>query len=80
MVYFVVEKKVFYERKSLKYTVSEPIGYFIYHQVKHSKIPHYAHTLNVFCLGSQNKQRLFPCTALTGLFLKQILWLLRGTN
>jgi len=38
----------------------------MYHQVSHSQIPRSAHTVHVCDLyGSQNKQRLFPYTALT---------------
>ena len=37
---------------------------------KHWKILRFAHTL-YFCVlfGSQNQERMFPCAALTGLFL-----------
>jgi len=44
-------------------------GYIMYHQARHSQILRSAHTvyLCVLC-GSQNKQRLFPYTALTGWF------------
>jgi hypothetical protein len=45
-------------------------GYFAYKQVEHSLILYSAHTvyLCVLC-GSENKQRLFHCTALTDWFL-----------
>jgi hypothetical protein len=51
--------------KSLK-----PSGYYTYHQVWHSKIPHSARTVHLCVLyGRQNKQRLslllFPHTALS---------------
>jgi len=41
----------------------------MYDQTQHTKILHYAHTvyLCVLC-GSENKQRLFPYTALTDWF------------
>ena len=50
--------------------LQNPIGHFMDYQVYHTQIPRSAHTvyLCVLC-GSQNKQRLFPYTALTGLFL-----------
>ena len=48
----------------------KPRGYFTYHQVYHSTILCSAHALYLCVLcGSQNKQRLFPYTALTGRFL-----------
>jgi hypothetical protein len=48
----------------------ESSGYYMYHQAKHSQILRSAHTvyLCVLC-GSENKQRLFHCTALTDWFL-----------
>jgi len=48
----------------------KPSGYYMYHQVLHSAILPSAHTayLCVLC-GSENKQRLFPYTALTDCFL-----------
>jgi hypothetical protein len=51
-------------------TTLQPSGYYTYHQVKHSQILRSAHTvyLCVLC-GSQNKQPLFPYTALTDWFL-----------
>ena len=45
-------------------------GYFIYHQVYHSTILRSTHTVYLCALcGSENKQRLFPYTELTGSFL-----------
>ena len=45
-------------------------GHCMYRQVEHSAILRFAHTvyLCVLC-GSENKQRLFPYTALTDWFL-----------
>ena len=60
----------------------EPSGYYIYRNVEHSLIPPSAHTvyLCVLC-GSENKQRLFPYTALTDWFYNQDgVCLLRGTD
>jgi len=34
----------------------------------------------VFCVGSQNKQRLFPYTTLTGFYNRDGVCLLRGTD
>ena len=47
-----------------------PSGHYMYRQVKRTAILRSAHTvyLRVLC-GSQNKQRLFPYTALTDWFL-----------
>ena len=49
----------------------KPSGHFVYNQLQHSAILRSAHTvyLCVLC-GSENKQRLFPCTALTDWFLQ----------
>jgi len=45
-------------------------GHYMYHKVQHSKILLSAHTLYLCVLcGSENKQPLFPYTALTGWFL-----------
>ena len=45
-------------------------GYIMYHHVQHTKILRSAHTVYLCVLyGSQNKQRLFPYTALTDWFL-----------
>jgi len=42
----------------------------MHQQAQHSPILHSAHTVYLRVLyGSQNKQRLFPCTALTDWFL-----------
>ena len=48
----------------------KPSGYYMYRQLLHSVILRSAHTvyLSIFC-GSENKQRLFPYTALTDWFL-----------
>jgi hypothetical protein len=62
-------------RRSFHYAIN-PLrnsGYFMYHQAVpswHSQMPRSAHTvyLCVLC-GSQNKQRLFPYTALIDWFL-----------
>jgi hypothetical protein len=50
--------------------VKYPSGNYVYHQVQLSTILRSAHTvyLCVLC-GSENKQRLFPYTALTDWFL-----------
>jgi hypothetical protein len=56
-------------------------GYFIYYYIQRSKILRSAHTmcLSVLC-GSENKQRLFQCTALTDWFYNRDgVCLLRGT-
>jgi len=47
-----------------------PSGHYMYHQVKHTAILRSAHTvyLRVLC-GSENKQPLFPYTALTDWFV-----------
>jgi hypothetical protein len=47
-----------------------PLGYYMYHQGKHSAILRSAHTvyLCVLC-GSENKEQLFPYTALTDWFV-----------
>ena len=48
----------------------KPSGYYMYHQVEYSKIIHCIHTVYLCVFyGSQNKQRLFPYTALTDWFL-----------
>ena len=45
-------------------------GHYIYHQVQHSAILRSVHTVNLCVLcGSENKQRLFPYTALTDWFV-----------
>jgi hypothetical protein len=45
----------------------EPSGYYMYHLLYHTKTRHYAHTLHFRVpYESDNKQRLFPQTALTG--------------
>jgi len=48
----------------------KPSGHYMYRLVYHPQILRSAHTvyLCVLC-GSENKQRLFPYTALTGWFL-----------
>jgi hypothetical protein len=56
---------------SCQITDTQPTGYYMYHQVVTiTKILRSAHTvyLCVLC-GSENKQRLFHCTALTDWFL-----------
>jgi hypothetical protein len=50
-----------------KLKCSKTSGYFIYHRVTQQQILHSAHT--AYLCGSQNKQRLFPYTALTDWFL-----------
>ena len=48
----------------------KPCGYFKYHRVQHSKVLRSDQTVYLSVLYvSQNKQRLFPYTALTGTFL-----------
>jgi len=45
-------------------------GHYMYRQVQRSEILRSAHTVYLCVLyGSQNKQRLFPYTILTGWFL-----------
>ena len=53
----------------------------MYHQFLHSTILHSAHTvyLRVLC-GSENRQRLFPYTTLTGFYNRDEVCLLRGTD
>jgi hypothetical protein len=65
--------------KKLTYTYADsPSGN---RQVYHSAILRSAHTLYLCVLcGSQNKQRLFPYTTLTGLYNRDGLCLLRGTD
>ena len=48
------------------FNLLKPTGYVLHQQVQHSRIVRSAHTvyLCVLC-GSENKQRLFHCTALT---------------
>jgi hypothetical protein len=59
-----------------------PSGHYIYHQVQQSQILRSAHTLYLCVLcGSENKQRLFPYTALTRRFYnRDEVCLLRGTD
>jgi len=66
--------RLFLAFKGLRYSQGEfanyePVGYYMYHQFK-STILRSSHTayLCVLC-GSENKQRLFPYTALTYWFL-----------
>jgi len=42
-------------------------GYYMYHQVEHTTVLHSART--VYLCGSENKQRKFFYTTLTGWFL-----------
>jgi hypothetical protein len=68
---FVIQEILNYDPKYL--TLLNPLnpsGHSMYRQVSHSTIVRSAHTvyLCVLC-GSQNKQRLFPYTALTDWFL-----------
>ena len=50
--------------------LSQPSGYYLYHQVKNLATLRSAHTVYLCVLyGSQNKQRLFPYTALTDWFV-----------
>jgi len=53
--------------------VNKPLntsGYFMYHRVQHSQVLRSDHTVYLSVLHvSQNKQRLFPYTTLTGTFL-----------
>ena len=60
----------------------KPSGHYTYHQVWHSTILRSVHTLYLCVLyGSQNKQRLFPCKALTEWFYNRDgVCLLRGTD
>jgi len=48
---------------------SKPKTYFIYQQLSHSEILCSAYIAFMCLFGSQNKQRLFLCTALTYRFL-----------
>jgi DNA-directed RNA polymerase subunit RPC12/RpoP len=67
----VMQPRVFVIRR-IKLAVDplKPSGYYDYHRVSGTKIPRSAHAvyLCVLC-GSQNKQRLFPYTALTDWFV-----------
>jgi len=48
----------------------KPSGYFMYQRVQHSKVLRSDQTVYLSVMYvSQNKQRLFPYTALTGTFL-----------
>ena len=51
----------------------KPSGYYMYHKVQHLQILRSTHTvyLRVLC-GSENKQRLFPYTALTDWSLNMV--------
>jgi len=53
-----------------RFSSLKPSGYYMYHQVRHSAILRFAHTvyLCVLC-GSETKQRLFPYATLTDWFL-----------
>ena len=59
-------------RYRLNFYPLKPSGHYMYHQFKIQQLLRSAHTvyLCVLC-GSQNKQRLFPYTALTDWFLQQ---------
>jgi len=51
-------------------TVCTASGHYMYHQFNIQTIQRSAHTVCLCVLrGSQNKKRLFHCTALTGWFL-----------
>jgi len=44
--------------------------YYTYYEVYHSEILHCVHRVNIRTLyGSQNKEKVFPCTELTDWFL-----------
>ena len=56
-------------------------GHYMYNQVWHYKILRSAHTVYLCILcGSENKHRLFPYTPLTGLYNRDGVCLLRGTD
>jgi hypothetical protein len=60
----------------------KPSGNFVHHRVQHSQILRSAHTVHLCVLyGSENKQRLFHCTALNDWFYNRDgVCLLRGTD
>jgi len=84
---FITETECVYcaVRTECLYAIQAPLkpsGHYMYHQVSHSQILPSTETvyLCVLC-GSQNKQRLFPCTALTDWFYNRNgACLLRGTD
>ena len=64
-------KPKYYSRDKDGTNPSKPSGHYMYRQVWHSKLLPLVHTVYLCVLyGSQNKHRLFPCTALTGWFLQ----------
>jgi hypothetical protein len=60
----------------------KPRRYYTYYEVYHSKILLCVHRINIRTLyGSQNKEKLFPCAALTDWFYKRdVICLQRSVN
>jgi len=76
-------ENIFWEKKGSrcsKNATSEPSGHYTYRQFNIQQL--YVLPTQCICVlcGSQNKQRLFPYTALTGFYNPEGVCLLRGTN
>jgi hypothetical protein len=79
---FVMDNNVHRSHKKFMLTHLKPSGHYIYHQCNIHEFNRLPHTMYLCVLcGSQNKQRLFPYTALTDWFFnREKVFLLCGTD